>query len=456
LDKSPLLPDNFLVGFETGWVVLFGALCWCSSGCGSPVTPLYLTAVPSTVAAQMTTSPPIVMTTPAMPPTGAPASTSLSTSSATPVLVTPERLSPPTSAARPTPFQTTLQSAGALRVYEDKITLNVYPYAGYLTWMRDSATGVPFAALDRRSYDASLPSPRLQSYKVVILENSLLRMRFIPELGGRLYHVTYKPTNQGIFYNNPVVKPSTWGPLDSAHNWWLALGGIEWAFPVQEHGYEWGSAWAYRTQADANAVSIVLSDSDAPDRMRVTVTVTLRAGEAGWTIAPQVENPLPQSVSAQFWLNAMLTLGAETIPPDTQFTLPTYSARVHSTGDERVPGEHSPVTWPMIRDVNFAQYVNWQNHLGIFAGPLTGNTLSASSAQTHLQLTRTFPAAQAMGVKLFAFGPRFADRSYTDNGSQYFELWGGPNKSFWPEDNVTIQTGAKLGWSETWSVTTVR
>jgi hypothetical protein len=332
----------------------------------------------------------------------------------------------------------------------------VYPYAHYLTWMRDNATGVPFATLDRQSYDASLPSTRPQSFKVINLENSLLRMRFIPELGGRLYQVTYKPTNQGIFYNNPVVKPSHWGPLDGAHNWWLALGGIEWAFPVQEHGYEWGSAWTYRTQLDANAASIILSDSDASDRVRVTVTVTLRAGDAGWTITPQVENPLPRPVSIQFWLNAMLTLGGDTIPPDTQFNLPTSSARVHSTGDARVPGEHSSVAWPIIQAVNFAQYGNWQNYLGVFAGPLSGSTLSASSAQTHLQLMRTFPAAQAVGVKLFAFGPQFADRSYTDNDSQYFELWGGPNKSFWPEDNVTIQAGAKLGWSETWSVTTAR
>jgi hypothetical protein len=33
-------------------------------------------------------------------------------------------------------------------------------------------------------------------------------------------------------------------------NWWLAVGGMEWAFPVEEHGYAWGMIWKIDTRID--------------------------------------------------------------------------------------------------------------------------------------------------------------------------------------------------------------
>jgi hypothetical protein len=337
-----------------------------------------------------------------------------------------------------------------VRVREDTISLLVYPYAKHLTWSVDVSTGVPYATLNRAAYEAAKESPKLQAFKTVHLENELLDLVFLPELGGRLYQAYYKPTQQPIFYNNPVVKPSRWGPFESDKNWWLAIGGMEWTVPVQEHGYEWGSAWAYRTQSDGETASITLRDSDAPNRLQTTITVTLRRGESSWMIAPQVQNPTARPMRVQFWLNAMLTLGAATIAPDTEFVLPTNSVKVHSTGDKRPPNEKQTMTWPTYQGINFGTYRNWQNWLGVFANDLNKGEVSAYNPQSKLGITRTFPPDKAIGVKLFAFGPQFPDHSYTDDDSQYFELWGGLNKTFWSEDDVTLMPNMLVTWSERW------
>ena len=52
--------------------------------------------------------------------------------------------------------------------------------------------------------------------------------------------------------------------------------------------------------------------------------------------------------------------------------------------------------------------------------------------------------------KLFAFGQDFPDRSYTDDNSQYFEIWGGANAGFWAKDDIPIPAGETLGWQDTW------
>ncbi len=339
-----------------------------------------------------------------------------------------------------------------VRVYTGRLTLSVYPFEPFLKWSTDPVSGVRYATLDRAAYEASNPAPQPRPYDVVYLENEYLRLAFLPRWGGRLYQATYLPTGQTLFYNNKVVKPSRWGPFDADRNWWLALGGMEWAAPVQEHGYEWGVPWTYRTQSDGSSASIVLQDSAEAGRVQVQVTVTLARGQPGWGIAAQVVNATPRAVPVQFWLNAALTLGGRTIAPETEFDLPGASARVHSTGDSRLPGEKQSIAWPVYNGVDYSRYRNWQNWAGLFAVNSGAGRAGAYNPAARLAVTRTYPPATAPGVKLFAFGPQFPDRSYTDDGSQYFELWGGPNRTFWPDDDVTLAPGQMLGWSEQWRV----
>jgi hypothetical protein len=373
----------------------------------------------------------------------------------------------PTRPALPTPLPSApapLAPSGGLKIFEASVQFQVYPYEAWLRDQVDPATNIHFKALDRAGYDASHPASHLESktFHTVVLENEYLQLVFIPDLGGRLFQITYKPTGQTLLYNNRVLKPSPWGMPEQKG--WLAAGGIEWAFPTREHGYEWNLPWAYRSQVTASGASIELSDSAAVDRPRVRVRVTLPAHAAYFTVTPRIENPSNGLKRLQFWSNALLTLGAPgNIAPETEFVMPGDAVWVHSTGNAWIPKEsvpaddarapRAPISFSNTAGHDLRWYAQWDNYLGVFAAeaPLAQNFVGAYNHAAELGVARVFPPASAPGVKLFGWGPNFCCRdAYTDDGSAYFELWGGIARTFFPDDDVTLAPGETREWTEAW------
>lgn len=358
----------------------------------------------------------------------------------------------PATRARPTTASSaSLATTDEVSVRETTVTLNAYPYEDFLKERFDPSHNMPVTWLDRLAYEASKPQPRPRSFKAVILENQYLKLTFLPELGGRLYQCTFKPTGQDVFYHNSVLKPSFWGPLQRDENWWLAAGGLEWVLPVNEHGYEFGTTWTYRIERGSHEAAVVLRDSDATTRLCAEVRVTLPEGAAYWVVAPRLVNPTDQSITCQFWLNAALTLGSSSVSPNTEFVYPTERMIVHSTGDATLPGEHQSLSWPVFQKRDLSRYGNWRNWLGVFVPDVQQDYVGAYSHDTDLGIVRLFPHQTVPGLKLFAFGSGFPARvEYTDDGSEYWELWGGPCRTFWPEDDFTLQAHQTLQWSEIW------
>ncbi|MFZ5916949.1 MAG: DUF5107 domain-containing protein [Chloroflexota bacterium] len=368
---------------------------------------------------------------------------------------TPTPIPLPTATATvvsPTPDVGQVAESPVSIYYETTLAIPTYPYPAFLWQETDVRYGVPFWRLDRTAYEASRPVPVPQAYRALVIENEYLQLTFLPELGGRLYRCVYKPTDQNIFYQNPVIKPSHWGPLlPGEHNWWLAAGGMEWAMPVAEHGYAFGNAWDFAVEATSQGTTVTLWDSTANDRLRFEVQVTLPSRQAVFTVRPRLLNPLPGDTNVQLWINAMLTLGSATISPQTVFTLPSGPVVVHSTGDARLAVAGETMSWPIFDGRDLARYENWDQWLGVFVQPAEQNFVGAYNLATGLGVARIFPPEDAAGVKLFAFGSGFADRDhYTDGGSQYFELWGGANGTFWSADDVVVPAGGELTWIETW------
>ena len=355
---------------------------------------------------------------------------------------------PPTATptARPTP-------PPAVNIYyETTLSIPTYPYADYLWQETDLRYGVPMWRLNRADYEASSPAPVPQSYRALVIENEYLQLTFLPELGGRLYRCVYKPTGQNIFYQNQVIKPSHWGPfMPAEHNWWLAAGGMEWAVPVHEHGYEFGVPWNYAVEATSQDTTVVLWDSRDSDRLQFEVQITLPPQQAVFIVRPRLTNPLTNDTEVQLWLNAMLTLGSQTIAPETEFVLPEGPVVVHSTGDSLLATEGKVMSWPIHGERDLSRYANWNQWLGVFVQQPEQNFVGAYNHTTGLGVARIFSPQAAPGVKLFAFGPDFNDRGhYSDDDSQYFELWGGANRTFWPQDNLLLPAGGEISWQETW------
>ncbi len=390
-----------------------------STATPSPILPPTLTAEPPTPTTWPDTP------TPSATPTPAPTSTQV-----VPLTVTP----PPetaTASVPPTPLP-------LISVSEGTIILSCYGWENALVGTSPDDPVYPYPRLDHSR--VAPPAPRV--FKTVILENEYVRLTFLPELGGRLYRWLDKPSGQEMFYVNPVIKPTQWG----ARGWWLATGGMEWTFPVEEHGLiEWRT-WSYTIERGSGEIGITWSNTDDRTGLAVQVTVALTRGRSALTIRPRISNPTDREQTFQFWMNGMFALSPRNRPnPDLRFWLPTDTATIHSTGDGGLPGAATEISWPIYGGRDLSRYGNWNGWLGLFAPGIS--FMGATDPTSGMGVVRVFPSETAHGAKIFGPGTLGSDL-WTDDNSGYVELWGGLTPTFW--DNASLAPGGAVGWQETW------
>jgi uncharacterized repeat protein (TIGR01451 family) len=345
---------------------------------------------------------------------------------------------------------------GTASVQTATIDISTYPYADFLISDVDPEYNMAYRYLDRAAYQASGPMPALESYRLLVLENDYLRVTVLPELGGRVYQMIFKPTGHNELYQNPVIKPTPWGPflLHPERNWWLAAGGIEWCLPVEEHGYEWGRPWSYTVVTSTAGVTVTLRDTDpgVTDRLRATIDLFLPADRAYLQVAPHLENPTAAVIDFKYWTNAMLAPGAaNTVGPDLGFVFNADQMTVHSTGDPDLPAAGSLMDWPVHGGRDYSRLGNWDEWLGFFEYPqAAADFFGVYDTAADEGVARIFPSDVAQGAKGFAFGwsNPIDWRNWTDDGSTYVELHGGLAPTF--SDEARLEPASEVSWSELW------
>jgi len=349
--------------------------------------------------------------------------------------------------AAPAPGTATIQTA--------TMTIPTYPYANCLQNRSNGPYIYPW--LDWNCYgNPSAPTPR--TYTLLVLENDYLRVTLLPELGGRVYQMIFKPTGHNELYQNPVLKPTHWGPPEQG--WWLAAGGIEWGLPVDEHGYEWGIPWSWSAITSTDGVTVTVWDTHFTHRLRAEIDLSLPADQAVLAVTPRLENPTAATVNFKFWANAMLAPGAaDTVGPELRFVFNAPQMAVHSTGDCHLPGcwpttpsdPRYRFSWPVYNGVDYSRLGNWRQWLGFFEYPqAAADWMGVYDTAADEGVARAFPSAVARGAKGFAFGwaEPFDWHNWTDDGSAYVELHGGVMPTFW--DMASLGPGQTLSWSEYW------
>jgi len=297
----------------------------------------------------------------------------------------------------------------------------------------------PIYPYPRLDFDAvTAPVPR--SYQAVFLQNDYVQLVVVPELGGRILRWTDRTTGRQLFYANPVIKPTRWG----YRGWWLATGGIEWAFPTEEHGLNEYRPWQYERLWNG----VRVWDSDDRTGLTIEVTIRLDGLHSYFTVTPRISNPTDQPQLYQFWINGMLTLSEANRPSsDLVFILPDDAVTVHSTDDSGLPGPGGTMSWPVYAGRDFSRYAEWQHYLGVFADSAQADFVGAYDLGNDQGIVRIFPHTVATGVKIFCMGDLPASL-WTDDDSRYFELWGGVTPTFW--DVWQLDAGKSVSWNEWW------
>jgi hypothetical protein len=339
----------------------------------------------------------------------------------------------------------------------EEAILPTYPYAPHISETTDPLLGgYPVRVLDRAAYDAAAPVPQPARYRLLILENRYLRLTFLPDLGGRLYGVTFKPTGSEELYQNAVVKPTEWGPPSPPYpagaNWWLAAGGMEWGFPVEEHGYEYGTVWGFDNVTTPEGGVMVSLFTREPGRPHVVVDITLEPDQSFFIVRIRIVNPWSEAFRLKWWHSAALAPGPQnTVGEGTRFIWPAERARVHSAGDPALPSAGQEFDWPIYAGRDLSRLGEWTTYLGVFESPAAqGGYAAVYDTSSDEGMVRSYPPETARGAKFYSSGWQqpLDPALWTDDGTRYAEMQGGlmPTYDEWYE----LAPGGEVGWTETW------
>jgi LysM repeat protein len=358
--------------------------------------------------------------------------------STTPTLASQPTVSPSATAV-PAPTGTPVP-VDTVRAENVSITIPAYQYESALVASEPSDPIYPYPHLDFNRVGPPVP----RTFQAVVLENPYTAITIIPELGGRIYRWVDKTTGRDLLYRNPVIKPTHWG----YRGWWLAAGGIEWAFPIDEHGLNEYRPWQVQAASSKDQVTFLVSDTEERTGMTISVAIILDSSHSYFTVRPRLYNPTESAQPFQFWVNAMIALADNRNTPSLRFVLPTDRVTIHSTDDPALPGPKETVPWPIYQGRDLSRYGNWGGYLGFFSSPRAKQGfMGAYDATVDEGVVRTFNPTTAPGAKVF--GPGTLDPSlWTDDDSNYVELWGGATPTFW--DYSTLNPGEALTWDERW------
>src|SRR5580692_8585985 len=104
------------------------------------------------------------------------------------------------------------------------------------------------------------------AFKTYVLENRYLKVTLLPEFGGRILSIIYKPTGHEELYRDEVGVPYGIKEGNFYYNWMMVYGGIFPTFPQPEHGKTWLKAWDFKIvkqSDDEVTVSMSLKDDFA-------------------------------------------------------------------------------------------------------------------------------------------------------------------------------------------------
>jgi hypothetical protein len=314
-----------------------------------------------------------------------------------------------------------------------------------------------------------------RTFKARVLENRYLKVTLVPEFGGRIISIIYKPTGHEELYRTEVGVPYGMKAGNFYYDWLMVFGGIFPTFPDPEHGKTWLKPWDFRVvkqSPDEVTVSMSITDdfafAAAPKKFRrgatgleATYYVTLKADRAALDARVVLKNPKSQPVDYEYWTCTTLapgsdpehrrtTAGAEIIAPIAAYATPSWSANI-AQGDESLPGHQS-------RFDRLRFFKNWPSMGIAYASPdMQGaNFWGVINHDNEEGIIRIADNKVTRGLKMWTWGfPSFTQeadaRKDPTEAQPYVELWAGVSDQFF--HSAELPAASEISIPETYSPT---
>jgi hypothetical protein len=314
-----------------------------------------------------------------------------------------------------------------------------------------------------------------RSFKTYVLENRYLKVTLLPEFGGRILSMIYKPTGHEELYRTELGVPYGMGGGTFYYDWMMVYGGIFPTFPDPEHGKTWLRPWDFTlVKQSEGEVTVAMSIKDdvaypaAPKRfsrgasgLEATYLVTLKAGRAALDARVVLKNPHAQPINYEYWTCTTLapgsdpdhpraTAGAEIVAPVAAYTTPGWSANIAAADASAGPGAH--------RFEKLRFFRNWPSMGIAYAAPdmAGGNFWGAINHDNEEGIIRIADNSITRGLKMWTWGfPTAASEAGAGKeptpAQPYVELWGGVSDQFFHSAQFAAQ--GEISIAETYSPT---
>lgn len=301
-------------------------------------------------------------------------------------------------------------------------------------------------------------STMTHTFDTWIMENEFLKVTILPDFGGRILSIIYKPTGHEMLYQNPIGVPYLIDRGVFYYDWLMIYGGIFPTFPEPEHGKTWLLPWDFEiVEESADEVTIMMSFTDdidiaAAPRMytvgksglEVKFYVTLRAGRTAVDTRIEITNTTGSDTEYEYWTNVSLAPGSKPGDPaateDAIIVAPFDEIHVpswydHIAKDEKQTGSNGIYDFNALRE-----YKNWSDEGIAYAHPNLGDTTfwGVINQENHEGMFRISDNSLTQGLKIWTFGyPQstsinpFRDDDYD---RPMIELWAGITPEFWMRD----------------------
>jgi hypothetical protein len=302
------------------------------------------------------------------------------------------------------------------------------------------------------SFDKSTIVAR--TFKAHVLENRYLKVTLVPEFGGRIISIIYKPTGHEQLYRTDVGVPYGMKADVFYYDWLMVYGGIFPTFPDAEHGRSWLKPWDFKVvKKTEGEVTVAMSLKDdfayavAPRQfvrgstgIEATYYVTLKADRAALDARVVLKNPTDTAIDYEYWTCTTLapgsdpdhpkaTGGAEIIAPVQTYSTPRWSANLAagdtSAGEGRFHFEK--LRW----------FRNWPAMGIAYAAPdmQGGNFWGVINHDNEEGIIRIADNKVTPGLKMWTWGfPSFTDETDAHKDPKparpYVELWAGASDQF--------------------------